>query len=201
MTTRSLISSAALLISVSCLVCTTVAAQWSVGAAVGADRFWGGSKERTGLHRSFVPYRPTTFVLDLQRQAGRVAVGLRLGYFSASLALEGADGLSAAKEVFTVYNASPELTYRFASALANQLMVHAGPVIEMWSIADAGSEIRVGGQVGLSLGIPLGARLMGSGRASLGIIPSPFASGQVDESFDRRPLWRRLVSAGLSYRL
>jgi hypothetical protein len=95
----------------------------------------------------------------------------------------------------------PELTYEFATALANHLIVHAGPVIEVWSIADGGSETRVGGQVALSLGIPLAARLVGSVRAGLGIIPSPFTSGQFDETVERRPLWRRQVAAGLSYRL
>jgi len=187
------------MISASCLVCSPVIAQWSVGAAVGADRFWGG--EATGLHRSFLPYRPTTFFFGLQRQSGKVSVGLRLGYFSASLALEGADGLSAVKGVFTVYSALPELTYQFATALANHLTVHAGPVIEVWSIAGGGSETRVGGQVALSLDIPLAARLMGSARAGLGIIPSPFASGQLDDTVERRLLWRRQVAVGLSYRI
>jgi hypothetical protein len=189
------------MISASCLVCSPVIAQWSVGAAAGADRFWGGSAEGTGLHRSFLPYRPTTFFFGLQRQSGKVAVGLRLGYFSASLALEGTDGLSAVKGVFMVYSVLPELTYEFATALANHLIVHAGPVIEVWSIADGGSETRVGGQVALSLGIPLAARLVGSVRAGLGIIPSPFTSGQFDETVERRPLWRRQVAAGLAYRL
>jgi len=201
MDTRGLMLSAALMSLASGLVCSTVTAQWSVGVAVGADRFWGGSVEGAGLHRSFLPYRPTTVVFGLQRQSGKVALGLRLGYFSASLALEGADGLSAVKGVFTVYNASPELTYQFATISANRLMVHAGPVIEVWSIADGGSETRVGGQVALSLGIPLGARLIGSVRAGLGIIPSPFASGKLDANFARRPLWRRQVAAGLSYLL
>src|SRR5215213_11265265 len=160
MDTRGLMLSAALMSLASGLVCSTVTAQWSVGVAVGADRFWGGSVEGAGLHRSFLPYRPTTFFFGLQRQSGKVSVGLRLGYFSASLALEGADGLSAVKGVFTVYSALPELTYQFATALANHLTVHAGPVIEVWSIAGGGSEIRVGGQVALSLDIPFAARLM-----------------------------------------
>src|SRR5215210_2348547 len=108
MAIRVLVSSAALIISASCLVCTTGVAQWSVSAEVGADRFWGGAVERAGLHRSLLPYRPTTSALSLQRRLDKSTIGMRFGYFSAGLALEGADGLSAVKGVFKVYSASPE---------------------------------------------------------------------------------------------
>jgi hypothetical protein len=202
MDTRALVSSAGLLISASCFVCNAGVAQWSVGAEVGADRFWGGAVERAGLHRSLLPYRPTTFVLSVQRQSGKATIGMRIGYFSAALALEGAEGLSAVKGVFQVYSASPELTYQLAApGLTNQLLVHGGPIVEVWSIGDDGSETRVGGQVALSLSIPLGGRFAGSARGGVAIIPSPLANRQLDGSFEPRPLWRRQVAAGLSYRL
>src|SRR4051812_8648411 len=70
---------------------STVQGQWSAAIGVGADRFWGGSVENTPEHRSFRPYRPTTFDAALQHRSGRVELGLRLGYTEAALALEGAD--------------------------------------------------------------------------------------------------------------
>jgi hypothetical protein len=202
MDTRALVSSAGLIVLASCFVCDMGVAQWSVGAEVGADRFWGGAVERAGLHRSLLPYRPTTFVLSVDRQSGKATIGMRLGYFSAGLALEGADGLSAVKGVFQVYSASPELRYQLATpGLTNHLLVHGGPIIEVWSIGDDGSETRVGGQVALSLSIPVGGRLAGSVRAGVAVIASPLVNGQTDETFGRRPLWRRQVAAGLCYRL
>jgi hypothetical protein len=176
--------------------------QWVVAAEVGSDRFWGGSVEKTTRARSFLPYRPTTFGVGLARQTGRFALGVRLRYASASLALEGAEGVVAAKGIFTMYSLSPELVYRLASpGTVHPLALHVGPLFELWGIVDEESEIRAGLQGALSLGVPLGGRLAGSILVGAALIPSPFGPGQLNPDFDRRPLWRRRVAAGLEYRL
>lgn len=176
--------------------------QWVVAAEVGADRFWGGSVEKTDDRRSFLPYRPTTFGVGLKRQAGRLALGIRLRYASASLALEGPDGVVAAKGIFTMYSFSPELVYRVASVGGiNPLLLHAGPIVELWGAIDEDSETRVGVQGALSLAVPLGGRFEGSVRAGVAIIPSPFASDQLDLNFERRALWRRGFAIGAAYRI
>lgn len=179
-----------------------VSAQWAVTTEVGADRFWGGSIETTEEHRSFRPYRPTTFGLGLERKAGRLGAGLRLRYASASLALEGRDAVAAAKGVFTVYSAAPELMYRIATVgVANQLMLHGGPLLEVWSVLDADTQTRFGVQGAVSLNLPLGGKFAGSLMAGAALIPSPFEEGQLDPPFERRALWRRRVAVGLDYRL
>ncbi len=176
--------------------------QWAVTVEVGSDRFWGGSVEKTGGGRSFRPYRPTTFGLGLERQAGRFALGMRLRYASASLALEGSDGVVAAKGVFTMYGVSPELIYRIASVgKVHPLLLHAGPVFEVWSVIDEASETRVGLQSAVSLTVPLGRKLGGSVMVGVALIPSPFAADQLDQDFERRALWRRRFAAGLEYQL
>ncbi|HZA97566.1 MAG TPA: hypothetical protein VE399_02225, partial [Gemmatimonadales bacterium] len=60
-----------------------VTAQWRLGVEVGAARFWGGSIDTGGEDTSFRPYRPTTFGIGLERQAGRYAFGLQVHYFEA----------------------------------------------------------------------------------------------------------------------
>jgi hypothetical protein len=182
--------------------CSPLLAQWTAMAEVGADRFWGGSVEKADERRSFRPYRPTTFGIGLERQAGKFAFGVRLRYASASLALEGSDGVVAAKGIFTMYSVSPELAYRIASVgSVHPVLLHAGPIFELWGVADEDLETRVGVQGAVSLQVPLGGRLGGSVMVGAALIPSPFAADQLNPEFERRALWRRRVAAGLEYRL
>jgi hypothetical protein len=174
--------------------------QWIVKAEVGADRFWGGSKSTEG--RSFLPYRPTTFGVGLERPAGRVGIGLQLRYATAALGLEGAEGVVAVNGVFTLYSISPELVYRLASVgSANQLLLHLGPLLEIWSITDEEAQTRIGAQGAVSFRVPLGRRLAGSIMAGAALTPSPFGENQLTTEFQRKALWRRRVAAGLQYRL
>jgi hypothetical protein len=182
--------------------CSAVLAQWTLSAEIGSDRFWGGSIETSPEKRSFRPYRPTTFGVGLERRDGSLGVGLRLRYASAGLALEGTDALSAVKGVFSVYSVSPEATYRITTiGSGNQLMVHGGPLFEVWSVVDEDSQTRVGVQGAMSLSMPLGDRIAGSVMAGAAVIPSPFGQDQLDPTFERRALWRRRAAVGLSYRL
>jgi hypothetical protein len=182
--------------------CSPALGQWAVTTEVGADRFWGGSIENTPEHRSFRPYRPTTFGVGLERRAGRLGAGLRLRYASAGLALEGPDAVVAAKGIFTMYSAAPELIYRIISVgPVNELMLHAGPLFEVWSVADEDSETQVGAQGAVSLRVPLGGRFAGAVTAGAAVIPSPFGSDLLDQGFERRALWRRRLAIGLDYRL
>jgi hypothetical protein len=175
--------------------------QWTVGVELGADRFWGGSVEVAPEHRSFRPYRPTTFGAGLERSSGRGGVGLRLLYTEASLALEGSDAVVAAKGVFKVYSASPEVSYRIAAVgSSNQVLLRVGPLFEVWSIVDEKSRTRIGLQAAASLGIPLGGRFAGTLSAGAALIPSPFEDGELP-GYDLHALWRRRFGVGLHYRL
>jgi hypothetical protein len=181
--------------------CSPLAGQWVVTAHVGADRFWGGPVETGDQLRSFRPYRPTTLGIGLERRGRTLGAGLSLGYSSAGLALEGADALVAAKGVFDVYSAAPELFYRITALGANELMVHGGPLFEVWKIIDEDSKARVGGHASVSLRVPLGGRVAGSLTAGVALIPSPFSSDLLSPGFENRALWRRRLAGGLEYRL
>jgi hypothetical protein len=179
----------------------TASGQWTTAIELGADRFWGGSVEVASEHRSFRPYRPTTFGAALERSSGRAGVGLRFGYIEAGLALEGNDAVVAVKGVFKVYSASPEVSYRIASiGSSNQVVVRLGPLFEVWSVIDEKTRTRIGIQSAASLGIPLSGRLGGTLSAGAAVIPSPFEEGEL-QGYDRRGLWRRRFAVGLQYRL
>lgn len=179
----------------------TASGQWTTAIELGADRFWGGSVEVASEHRSFRPYRPTTFGAALERSSGRAGVGLRFGYIEAGLALEGNDAVVAVNGVFKVYSASPEVSYRIASiGSSNQVVVRLGPLFEVWSVIDEKTRTRIGIQSAASLGIPLSGRLGGTLSAGAAVIPSPFEEGEL-QGYDRRGLWRRRFAVGLQYRL
>lgn len=186
----------------SCVISSSAGGQWSVGAEVGADRFWGGSMETTEDDRSFHPYRPTTFGARVQREGPRLGLGMRLGYFSAGMALEGAEGVIAANGVFSIYSLAPELLYRVATlGNANRLLLRAGPLVEVWRALDEEAETRLGIHGALALQVPFGSKLEGVLSAGAALIPSPFSEDQLDPPFERRALWRRSITAGLQYRL
>ena len=184
-----------------------LAGQWRLGIEVGAARFWGGSLDTGAAQTSFRPYRPTTFGIGLERQAGRYAVGLRVHYFQAGLALEGAEVVISSEGAFKAVSISPEAAVHLATlGPGNQVRVHAGPVIEVWDVIDNGTRTRVGVQGSVSFDVPLGGQVSGVAFAGAAVTPSPYEDGELDlgggaPAYERRALWRRTFGVGLRYRL
>lgn len=178
------------------------AAQWTVGVGVRAARFSGGAVEpATG--RSLRPYRPTLVEVRLDRLGRRAGMGVRVHYASSSLALEGADGLSAVKDALTVYGAEPFVTVRVTRVgPEGVLRVVAGPLLEVWKLPDAGSRTRLGAAAAVELSVPLGGRWSGCASAGGAITPgSPFTRSDLDPALEPRALWRREVAACLRFGL
>src|SRR6476646_2791198 len=113
-----------------------VVAQWQANVEIGSSRFWGGSAEINGEHRSFLPYRPTFFGLGIERSGPRLSAGLQFHYSQASLGLEGSDAVVAVKGIFKTFSIAPEASYRLARVAENQLRLLGGPLLELWSITD-----------------------------------------------------------------
>jgi hypothetical protein len=184
-----------------CLLPTSGRAQWSAAIQISSDRFWGGSTDNTAEHRSFLPYRPTTFSAAVHRRGSKIGLGLRLGYSEASLGLEGAGGLVVAKGVFSIYSVAPDVSYRVARVGAgNSLWLVGGPLLEMWNIIDEGTRARLGAHGGLALVVPLGSRISAMLSGGLAVVPSPFDDGELHEEFELRTLWRRGLAGALEYR-
>jgi hypothetical protein len=177
-------------------------AQWQASVEIGASRFWGASRELSGQHRSFRPYRPTTLGASLERRGQRLAAGVYLNYSKSSLALEGTDAVVAVRGVFQTFSISPQMGYRLTYLRGdNQLRLQVGPLIELWTIVDEGSRIRAGAQGALSLDVPLGGRFGGSVLAGIAVVPSPFNSDELDVGYERLALWRRRFGVAFAYRL
>ena len=180
----------------------TGVAQWALAAEIGSARFWGGSAE-VGGDRSFRPYRPTVVGLDVAYAQGNVGIGVRFHYAGSSLALEGKEAVVASKGVLEVYGISPEISLS-VTRLGPEVRVrlYAGPLIEVWKLANEITHLRMGAAAAVAFEVPLGVRLAGTLRAGMAVIPaSPFAREDLDSSYEPRALWRRTLSTGLAYRL
>jgi hypothetical protein len=177
-------------------------AQWSVTVGVGAARFSGGAEEpATG--RSLRPYRPTLLEAGVSRSGRRVGIGIRVHYASSSLALEGADAVAAVKDAIQIYGAIAEVSVR-VSRLGPDGVIRgfAGPVFEIWKLPDLGSRSRVGVSGSVGLEVPFGPRWSGVARLGAAVTPaSPFEEADLEPTLRRRALWRREVTAELSYRM
>jgi hypothetical protein len=183
-----------------CFVPSPVIAQWSAAIQLGSDRFWGGASDDTEEHRSFLPYRPSTFTAAVHHRGSRMGVGLRLGYSEAALGLEGNSAVVAAKGVFAIYSVAPDLSYRVATLGAgNSVLLQAGPLLELWSITDEGTRTRIGGHGGVALLVPVGGRFNAILSGSLAVLRSPFEKGELPEGFEMQTLWRRGIAGGLEY--
>jgi hypothetical protein len=178
-------------------------AQWILTAEVGAARYWGGSVENSPPHRAFRPYRPTVIVAGLTRRTGWIDLGVRLHYAGSSLALEGSDAVVSAKGVIDVYGAAAELSVGLARLSAGGgVRLSAGPLVEVWKLADDVSRVRGGVEGGVSLELPLDGRLAAEVRGGGAVLPdSPLSADVLVEGFEPRALWRRELSLGIRYRL
>ena len=203
----SLLPRVPILLFIASSLCSPLAGQWRVGVEVGAARFWGASLDTGGNQTSIRPYRPTTFGMGLEHQAGRYAVGLQVHYAQASLALEGPEAVISAEGAFKILSISPELAVRIATLGAgNQLRVRAGPLIERWDLIQMDARTRVGAQGSVSLDVPLGGHFGGVVLAGAAVTPSPYKDGELDlgggsPTYDLRTLWRRSFAVGLRYQL
>jgi hypothetical protein len=196
------LSAVVLLLAVILASPVPASAQWAVSVSVESDRFWGGSLENAPEHTSFRPYRPTVLGAGIERRLGTAGLGLRLRYADASLALEGPEAVIAAKDVFTVVGIAPEVSYQVATlGPGNRLLLHLGPIIELWQPVDQDWRTRAGGQAAVSLLVPLGGAFGLSVGGNLAVISSPFQEDELPAEYDARALWRRGIVAALQYRL
>jgi hypothetical protein len=200
--TTSLPFRTAFVCAVALAAANPASAQWTVSFGVGSDRFWGGSEEAAPEGKSFLPYRPTVLGVGIEHRGQSIGFGLGIRYTAASLALQGPDAILAVEGAFTVVGLAPEVSYRVATlGPGNWLLVHLGPLIELWHPLDEDWRVQAGGQAAVSLVVPVGGRFGLLAGGNVAVISPPFHAGDLPDQYDLRPLWRRGVAAALQYQL
>lgn len=179
-----------------------VAAQdgpWGLAIEVGLTRFWGGSEPIPPNDTpGFKPYRPTSFGARIDRQVGRARVALGGLYAASGLANEGDEVTLIAKGGLSWVQLTPEVGYRLAIlGPVAELSVFAGPVFDIWMPVDDDARLRVGGQGGLQLLVPLGSGLASTVRVHGGLAGSIFRDTEVPSDFRSKSMPRAGVALGL----
>lgn len=178
--------------------------QWRVGVDAGIASFVGTSRDTAGITQNgrYRPLVPAVFGVRIERRAGTVTVGLGVMYATPALALQ-TDGPSAFVPGSMLHvQAAPEIAATVLTlGTGAALGVHAGPLVEVWTVENEDPRWRVGGQAGLALECPLAARLAAAVTARLGVTPSIFEPGELPPEFERRASWRTSVALGVRYTL
>ena len=186
------------------------AAQWSMGLDIGASHFTGASFDTSagggggaggGAAASLRPQHPSVLALRLERAAARVRVGLGVLRARAGLVAENGTAAAVQKGFFTLLELAPEGSIRLAETGAGtELRLHAGPLVDFWTLEEGDNRTRAGAHVALSAGWPIAGRVTGSVRVSAALTGSVFDAGELPSQLARRAMWRRTVSVGLRYR-
>ena len=179
------------------------AAQWCVTAEVGLARFGGTSLDTAAADpTSLRPSRPTLVALRLGRDLGAIGFALAVARAPTGLLETGPDLAIVVPDVMTLYEVAPEVAVRVARSSAGATWrLHAGPVLDHWTVKQDGDRTRWGVHVGSSLGFPLVSRLGVSVRAGATLTPSVFDAAELPDGFERRAMWRTGIALGVRYSL
>ncbi len=181
-----------------------LAAQWSIATEVGVARFAGASTHTSGSPDSFSlrPFRPTTFGIEVGREAGRVRIGVGLLYAKPGLAVEGGSLAAVDYDGMELLELAPDISLRIARVgSGGALRLAAGPAFDFWTLTGFANRTRVGGRATAAWEWPVTAHLSGSVRAGVTLTGSVFNDRELPGDVDRRSTWRRSVALGLRYGL
>lgn len=185
--------------------------RWTVGATIGAIRYWGGTSEEAtdqGVIR-FFPYRPTPVGVRVELATRSIRLGLALEYAEPGLGGTGSTeagdtpgGTIVLENFLTTYALTPSVSVPLARLRGGALLLAGfGLLLERWKVPGEPDRDRAGfaGTIGLEL--PLFGSWVGSATGSLGLTPaSPFEQDDLPAPYRPAPLWRRGLSGGIGYR-
>jgi hypothetical protein len=175
--------------------------RWAIGAELGLSRFWGGTRSIPPNDTPAVrPYRPTTFGLRVDRALGRGRLGVGVQYAQSSLGAESEELLTAVKDAVTWWQVTPEAAWRVATlGPVAQLRVFGGPTVDLWKADGESARVRMGGQLGLEMLVPLGRRIASTLRLRSGLAGSLFDEGDLPTDVERRVMPTANLALGLRY--
>jgi hypothetical protein len=182
-----------------------LAAQWSAGVEVAMLKFSGTSIDTatSGDPARARPSPSTSYAVRVERQLGRVGVGIGFLYSKGGGRVENTTNAVDEKELLKLYELTPEVSFLVARPdRGGALRVYVGPLFDRWwFMYDEDTRWRLGARAAVGLDWSLGGRcsgtLRGEGAASAGV----FGVEHLPPGFARRTTWRRAVSAGVRVRL
>ncbi|HEV2290413.1 MAG TPA: hypothetical protein VGR60_01085 [Gemmatimonadales bacterium] len=180
----------------------TLRAQQETGTRLtlefGAARFHGGVRDTSAIPVYIRPSRPTLMTLRLTGARFGVALtiaGSATGYSQGAIALtQGGD--------LTLIELAPEVRHSVATTPAGgRLVIHAGPLLDLWKQNGGSSVARAGAHAGASLELPITGRLGLSLRGDAAVTGSQLADADLTPDLSQHTMWRTRVGIGAGYRL
>ncbi|MGH7532107.1 MAG: hypothetical protein ACREL4_02340 [Gemmatimonadales bacterium] len=181
---------------------TALAAQQDGGTRLtlefGMARFHGGVRDTSTPPVYIRPFRPTLVTLRLAGHRFGVALtiaGAATGYSQGSIALLQSGDLS-------LLELAPEIRGSLARTPAGgRLLVHAGPLLDLWKTNGGSSVARFGGHAGATLELPVSGRLGMSLRGDAAVTGSEVADADLTPDLSQHTMWRTRLGIGAVYRL
>ena len=164
----------------------------------GAARFHGGVRDTSAPPVYIRPFRPTLVTLRLTGRRFGVALtiaGASTGYSQGSVALlQGGD--------LSLLALAPEIRHSVGhTGGGGRLLIHAGPLLDLWKETGGSSVARVGAHAGASLELPGSGRIGISMRADAAVTGSQLGDTALSPDLSQHPLWRTRLGVGAMYRL
>ncbi|MGH7592069.1 MAG: hypothetical protein ACREOE_00780 [Gemmatimonadales bacterium] len=164
----------------------------------GMARFHGGVRDTSSPPVYIRPFRPTLVTLRLAGPRFGVALtiaGAATGYSQGSIALLQSGDLS-------LLELAPEIRTPLARTPAGgRLLVHAGPLLDLWKANGGSSVARFGGHAGATLELPISGRLGMSLRGDAAVTGSQVADASLTPDLSQHTMWRTRLGIGAVYRL
>jgi len=186
------------------LLAPPLAAQWSAGAEIGLLGFTGGGADTSaaGAGNVLRPSTGRTYALRVQRQGSTFGFGVSVLYSHTGVGAENDEMVVEAKGTMTLYEVAPEVFVVVARPGAGgALRLHAGALLDRWSLQGYEDRDRGGALAAASLDWPVAGPWTATFRAGVALGSSVFMQDELPDGFATRATWRRSIAAGLQLRL
>lgn len=179
-----------------------VHAQWQLGVDLGVAYFGAIARDTVTEGQQATLGTALSPGLRIEREMGRVRLGVGVSTASMGLALENDTLWFGFKRAYRLFELAPEFAVRLTtSATGVVFWLEAGPLLDIW-LPDGGDERARGGAFGgASLAVPLGGRLTGAFTFRASAMASPFDESDLVDDFVLSTTSRIAAQVGLRYRL
>ena len=163
--------------------------------------FKGGSEE-TATNFQLRPHDRLAPSVALLIRRARSEYALRIGYHPGHVRAD-ADALSVDDKTFDLdrIQAAATIGRRIARTTSTELFLVAAPTLDLWKAGGSDVQAGIGGEVGLSLRIPLGRGLELDNHVVAAVSGTPFTQASLPTGVERKALFSYGIGAGVRIKL
>lgn len=178
-------------------------ARWTLTAELGATTFSSAAHDTSSPPFQLRAFRPISYSLRLTREGRRVGMALGLSYLPSALAGTVEEIAFVQGGQLELFEIAPEVRWILGTTSAGATVVlHTGPIVDVWGVAGGERRLRAGGSVGATLALPLTERWRFDVRSDLALTRSFLTAEEEAPDLTRTKSMRRArLALGLARRL